>query len=250
MVYPQNRPASYPHQKTSTIRPARVPAVHAEQSSEPINIQIFVLAYTPETLDIAKRKFTYAWAHPLLLPNAQKDNPIFENMIYDQYETLIKPLVRSKYVGFLSYKADTKMNINKLDEYLRQEKYLKYDVSMFISGYRMTSNPHPYFQTIWRDVLQKELGPAKDHYACYCNFWCLKSQLLKLYVSFFKSMLPKLMSHPKILENAYYTSGRLSTRQLLAIGSKPYYTHVPFVLERVPYAWASSLKLTINRNMS
>jgi hypothetical protein len=220
-----------------------------EQPKKSLDIQIFVLAYNSETLDIATKEFSeYSWSVPLLLPNAQKNNPLFENIIYDQYETLIKPRIKTKYVGFLSYKAHTKINVDKLDAFFQKESFLKYDASFFISGPKMTRNTHPYFQQIWLEVLQNELGPAKDHYACYCNFWCIKTPLLGLYTKFFKSILPKLLNHPKILENAHY-DGKLRPAQLREIGGKPYYTHVPFVLERIPYAWAASLKLSINRNM-
>ena len=238
-----------PQRARTTATPHATQLPLEVQKKKPLDIQIFVLAYNSETLNIATKDFSqYSWSVPLLLPNAQKNNPLFENIIYDQYETLIKPLIKTKYVGFISYKAHKKINVDKLDAFLHNELFLKYDASFFISGPRMTGNPHPYFQQIWREVLQKDLGPAKDHYACYCNFWCIKSPLLGLYATFFKSILPKLLSNHKILENACY-AGLLRTAQLRDIGGKPYYTHVPFMLERIPYAWASSLKLTISRNM-
>lgn len=242
---------SYPYERTAKAVPVYNKNYDKTLPPECLDndIQIFILAYNSETLAIAKEKFKYSWAHPLLLPNATKNNPIYENIVYNEYDTLIKPLVKSKYVGFLSYKAHLKMNVDYLHKFISLKKHLNYDVSFFICRLRMADRSHPFLQQIWREAVKDDVGTAGDHYVSYCNFWCLKKQLLESYALFFKSILPKIMNHPKILENARY-NGKMTNQQLRDIGGKPYYTHIPFVLERIPYAWAAKLKLTINKNLS
>jgi hypothetical protein len=202
-------------------------------------IRIFVLSYSASTFEIAKKEFTkYSWAYPLLLENASINNPIYENMVYNKFDTLIKPLTASlPYIGFLSYKATRKIDVKGLDYYIRTQQYLKYDATFFWVGSNMTSNVHPNFQEIWRDCIESKVGPCRLVRGCFGNFWCAKTTIMDTYAKYFASvLLPCLLKHPKINTDARYKN-QMTKEDLMKLASYPYHTHIPFILERIPNAW-------------
>ena len=238
----------YPIAKFKKHAEASAEEKQPEKVQEPTDIQIFVLSYDDHSYTASKQYYSkYLWATLLMIPNATKNNPIFENYVYKHYDTFIKPLVTKKYVGFLSYKAHLKINMARLDKYIQESKFLKHDATFFFTSYaKMNSNCHPEFLNIWRDVVEKDLGPSRNYFACYCNFWCCKKEVMQAYVDYFHKILPKLLSHDKIYSDAKYNTGRLRPEQLMDLCSYPHYTHIPFILERIPNAWCTKMNLTVN----
>ena len=42
--------------------------------------KIFIQSHNQETYELAKKNFgAFSWAHPILIPNAEENNPYFEN---------------------------------------------------------------------------------------------------------------------------------------------------------------------------
>jgi hypothetical protein len=240
----------YPVQK-KFVRPIQLiqPPVQSQLKTiqEPDDIIIFVLSYNDSSFEIAKTEFSkYSWAKPLLLQNATENNPLYENIVYKNFDTIIKPLSKGfKYIGFLSYKARKKIHVESLNSYIIAKTYSKYDASFFWTGSLMNFNPHPNFQEIWRDCLEIKVGAAKTIKSCYGNFWCAKLSLMENYSKYLiTTILPSLLKHPKIYTDAHYRN-QMNESDLIKLASYPYHTHIPFILERVPNAWCTMNNLKI-----
>jgi hypothetical protein len=228
-------------------RPAQHRAYEHVTTNDSNDLRIFVLSYNKSSYETSKLHFSkYKWAYPFLLENASENNPLYENVIYDRYDSIIRPHVDNfKYIGFLSYKAGKKIDVPCLNSFIQKKKHCNYDATFFWTGSNMTSNPHPHFQEIWRDTLELKVGAAKNILGCFGNFWCAKREILENYVQCFKTLiLPSVLNHPKINTDAVYQN-QMTKDDLIKLASFPHHTHVPFVLERVPNAWCTRNNLKV-----
>lgn len=196
------------------------------------DIIIFILAYDDTTYKIALT-YTYDWAFPIFIPGATEMNPLFENIVFDQYESFLRPhiLERHKYVGLLSWKANQKLNMNIVHNRIQTKQYRSLPYIHFDEGPIATYKCHPFVKNIWDDIFLKKLGPIENAKFGYCNYFVSKKNIFEKYVAEMKLYIPLVLSHPKSLEDARYP-GSLSKEKLIKLCGKPWYPHVPFVFER------------------
>jgi hypothetical protein len=196
------------------------------------DIIIFILAYDEPTYKIALT-YTYDWAFPIYIPGASEKNPLFENIVFHQYESLLRPhiLERHKYVGLLSWKANQKLNMNIVNNRIQTKQYRNVPYIHFDEGPVAMYKCHPFVKNIWDDIFLKKLGPIEKAKFGYCNYFVTKKNIFEKYVAEMKLYIPLVLSHPKSFEDARYP-GSLSKEKLIKLCGKPWYPHVPFVLER------------------
>jgi len=204
-------------------------------------IQIFIICFSKETIEKAKQIYArYEWAYPILVPDV--NNPIFENYAFVNYHTVLEPLVKdsTQYVGTMSHRAYQKINLTKVNEFIHQEAFKKYDVANFCVLSKDLKqgrfcNTHPHFQRIWHETLQK-YASSKDCKESIFNYWIAKKDLFEEYCDALKNtIVPDLMKNPLAMSNAFY-SGTMRVDNLMSLCGVPWYPHAPFLLER--FSWA------------
>lgn len=200
------------------------------------DIIIFILSYDDETYLKAK-SYEYEWAFPILVPGSNVNNPLFENIVFEKYESILSPFIlsRHKYIGLLSWKAKHKININTLDNQIKLKQYTKSSFIHFNQGPIQIYRCHPFLKTIWDDIFAEKLGPIEKNKFGYCNYFVARKDIFEKYVKEMQRYIPIVLAHPKSFHDARYPGG-LPKEKLMKICGKPWYPHVPFVFERTNLA--------------
>ena len=217
-------------------------------------IRIFVLAYDAASFERAK-SFKYWWAVPLLLPKeARVKNPIFENIIYRNYESILLPHISdlgpSDFIGTISHKAFQKINVPKLDEFLNKfvQHHSPFNFVHFAVHDKKLSNVHPHFLHLWRDCMEPLVGAAHHHHESLYNYWMARREQFEEYCAFFKLAADSqndysIVKHEYSMEDSKYGGSvgmSLTPNQLEDLVGLPHYPHHPFVLERLANAYFKS----------
>jgi hypothetical protein len=207
------------------------------------DILIFILSYDDETYDKAQSYRKYDWAFPILVPGSNNDNPLFENIVFQKFETILLPFIcnRHKYIGLLSWKAKQKININSLSNQIRMKQYTKSPFIHFNPGPVQIYRCHPFLKTIWDDIFSEKLGPIEKNKFGYCNYFVARKDIFEKYVKEMQRYIPIVLAHPNAFHDAKYPGG-LSKEKLIKICGKPFYPHVPFVFERTNLPILKSLQ--------
>lgn len=219
-------------------------------------VVILVLAHSQDTFEHAKKKFApYWWAKPLLLPQLSTNNPLFENKVYVDYDSLLRSHVETAacegaYVGLMTYKGFDKVDVHLVHDAIQRQLYANFDMLHFACGiYTVAASPyargHPHLHQIWHDVIEEYAGPADKAKESYFNFWCARRNVFEAYCAFLRdTLVPKLMAHPLVMTDAKYV-GTLSSQALLDLCGVPWYPHAPFVLERFARPYLKHKGLTV-----
>lgn len=200
------------------------------------NIIIYILCLDDEKLNLAKDIYSkYSWAKPVVLKH---QNFSFENTFWNQLNEITDEWINCDMVGSISYSAFKKINLEHVDDVIKNEFYYPNKYYHFMDSNVQipngNTNKHPNFMIIWNDMLEKlKLKTTTEN--C-CNFWMCAPSLMKHFISWYRtSCYRELISHPLIFSNASYTSDNnvMLEENLIKIWGKPYYPHFPFIAERL-----------------
>jgi hypothetical protein len=224
--------------------------INLNQYDPKLDIIIYILYFNDDTKKLAYSEFGfYPWAKPIYI----QSTPYLESIMYtDILETLKDEWINKKYVGTLSYKANSKIKIPDIAKLINNNIFSKADVVGFhpFNTVNQTNSflikhaiiHHRDFLPIWIYLLNK-LGFTPFQYAnkslptIFCNYWYTKPKLMLQYIEFMKKV--KLaIQEDKVLNDAInvdskYTSGSLTTEDCMKKFNVPYYPYHPFICERL-----------------
>lgn len=208
-----------------------------------MKLLIYILSYNDESYNYAYHKYNkYNWAKIIKI----KTTKLFESIMYDTW--LIDNEDDWKnydYIGFLSWKADQKINIsNENIDYIKNilEQDNSYEIiPMYIRDEYFIFCSKYLFHII--NILYNELGYPRNYVIennflpFFCNYWIAKKDVLYEYINFFKKCKNIIDNNHEIQkyinENIEY-GGILKENELMNIFNKPYYCYHPFIYERLP----------------
>jgi len=193
-----------------------------------MNVVIWISYHSKESEEVARSVFSkYTWARFIKLPD--ENNHLFES--YAIYNNLLDCDV--EYIGYLSYKSFEKISIELVDKYIQDIK--DYDfVALNCGGSNVLCyKSHPNFNTIWNDIISPNCSIAGHD--VWSNLWIMKRKCLIEYCIWFKNIYNKLLEHPLIFTNANWSG--LEPSKLIKLTGYPYYTHIPFICERLPHTF-------------
>lgn len=214
---------------------------YARQSPNPVQQQeikntyrIYILCFNKDRLNLAFSIYSkYIWAVPILM---KYQNYTFENAFWKQLLEMKDDWINSRFVGSMSFKAYEKVNLDEIDKKIMNGNYTnKRYVHFADSTTPVLHSPlaakHPNLKRIWLDVLAK-LNLNDTTESLFNYFMCTPTLMYK-FISWYSAVyLPVLISHPLMFTNANYTEG-ISKEELVKLWGKPYYPHLPFVMERL-----------------
>lgn len=201
---------------------------------------IYILCPDNEKLSNSQKIYKkYEWAKPILLKYNQ---PIIlqENSFWKQLSEISNEWDNCDMVGTLSNSAYKKINLDEVDELIKYKLYFPNQYYHFMDSNfpipNTNTNKHPYFNDIWYDMLNK-LNLKTTTENC-CNYWMCSPKLMKEFIPWFtEKCLPELLKNPYIFLDAKYTDTNWNTiideNKLIDLWGKPYYPHLPFVVERL-----------------
>jgi chromosome segregation ATPase len=194
------------------------------------DIKIYILCHNEQCFNEAPRIYgKYSWAVPILMTY---QDITFENAFWKQLYEIRGDWYNCKMVGTLSFRASKKINLSIIDNIIR-------DPSKWTSGYYhflskdipVNNKQHPNLVTILSDVT-RSLRLDMPNENC-CNYWmCSPDKMLRFLIWFEEDAFPLVMSHQLSMTNSTYI-GTLKRDDLLKLGPYPFYTHAPFVFERL-----------------
>ena len=199
---------------------------------------IYILCHNEEKLHSAITIYKkYWWAKPILM---KYQDYSFENSFWLQLLEIQHEWENYNMVGTLSYAAFKKINLTMVDTIITNKLYLPNVYYHFmdsnISIPNNNTTKHPFFTTIWNDVLTslKLVTTTENN----CNYWMCKPVVMKHFIDWYLNVcLKTLTNHPHIFEDSLYTGedfqNSVNKDRLVKICGKPYYPHYPFVMERL-----------------
>lgn len=207
---------------------------------------IYILCYDDASQKKAIKRFgNQPWARILFIAST----PYLESIAYLHY----LPALRHEwehvdYVGTLSYKAPEKIKIPTTAQLEKHVQNSYPDVIPFFPRpgtvlLEQGSKHHPLFVPLWiRLLLQLNVPPhlatAREVPVFFCNYWVATPTWMKRYIAFAQRAKHVMDTDPNmqadLWSDAEYASNNLSMERLLKVFQRPYYTHHPFVLERLP----------------
>jgi hypothetical protein len=200
------------------------------------NVIIYVLCYSEEkyklALDIYK---DYKWAKPIIM---KYQDFSYENAFWKQLLEIKDEWINCDMVGTISWKAYKKVNINTINNIIMNNKYVGNNYVHFFNTDKpvLQSNTwrmHPFFKEIWTFLLKK--FKINDFIDSRCNYWMCTPEKMVGFINWYINILPTVLEHPSILKNANYKG--LRQNELIKLWGKPYYPHLPFILERFHKAY-------------
>ncbi len=198
--------------------------------------RIYVLCYNNERLETAKNIYSkYSWAFPILM---KYQDYTWENAFWRQLQEIKHQWVNYRFVGVISHKAFEKIKLDDIDRKINNgtyngKQYVHFaDLPTTILESK-TIKTHPNFLRIWVDIMgQLSLNDTTE--SLYNYFMCTPSLMQQFITWYLNVCLPTIVKHPLIFTNAKYTvPGSLTKQELIKKWGKPYYPHLPFVLERL-----------------
>ena len=148
---------------------------------------IYILCYNTEILNHCKKIYTYPWAKLVLLKN---QNASFENVFWEQLDTLYEEWKNEDYVGVLSHSAFKKINLKKLNDNFVEGVYTTKYVHFYGSNTPAESNNinHPYGYQIMNDCLTKFKLKGK---ICYFNYFMCHPEWMKKFIKWYHDFSAK-----------------------------------------------------------
>jgi hypothetical protein len=211
------------------------------------NIIIYVLCFNHDTYNKANNIYReYYWAKPIIM---KYQDYTFENAIWKQLLEIKGEWIHCEMVGTISWKANTKVHLNKIDNMINNNdmntNYVNfYDTSNLVLSDKASAKNHPHLREIWNFLLDKFQIP--DFTESFSNYWMCKPIKMLGFINWYLNIcLPLLQSHPLIFEDAKY-SNSLNIDNLIQLWGKPYYPHFPFVFERFHKAFFIHDNLHLN----
>jgi len=192
---------------------------------------IYILCHTETILKEANKIYkSYSWATPILM---KYQDATFENAFWKQLYEIKDEWVSAKMVGTLSFKAHKKLNLNSIDAIIKDPKLWNSGYFHFMRTNKpIPSNFHPHLITIISSICEKlELDIPTEN--C-CNYWmCTPEKMIRFLLWFEELAYPAVMEHPLSAIDANYKGGTLKKDDLIQLSGVPFYTHAPFVFERI-----------------
>lgn len=168
----------------------------------------------------------------------------------------------ARYIGTLSYRVHEKVsNIHSILSKYQVVLDEKPDVVYFWNNntrlplVKQAQESHPKFTSVWVSLLEK-LGYGKEDIlnknipVFFGNFWMATPEWMSNYIEFFKRAYDIMEADPELQQDIFANSGytrhgALSTELCMKIFDRPYYTHHPFVCERLAcfYFWKHGAKI-------
>lgn len=196
-------------------------------------MRIYILCHNEQRFKEAVAVYApYTWAYPIRM---KYQDITFENAFWKQLLELKDEWANYQMVGVLSSIAYTKLNIKEVDGVIHGRTWIR-DYHNFMDSVPTLTNDHPHLPEIITDVCAT-VGITPPTTAV-CNYWMCTPALMVEFIEWFDARLkPAVMAHPLALIDACYNNGRLTKSDLTLLWGKPYYPHVPFVIERLNKAF-------------
>lgn len=175
----------------------------------------------------------------------------YENQALDIILNRKDEWLDKQYVGVFGYKMASKCgllwDLNKLSDLTQGSEGP--DVlglyPVFRPMFKQSCDAHPKFRQIWKWVINEQLGypesanEDKKIQFFASNYWCARPQWMLRYIKFYKTIENLLNNSPPAIHDLLYSDARYRVGALLRdalvnISGKPYYTHHPFIMERMP----------------
>lgn len=223
--------------KKNLEKPKSIKQTIPLKSSTPqtTNVIIYVLSYNETTYNLAKQHYMkYKWAKPILM---KYQDYTFENAFWKQLLEISDEWEKCDMVGTISYKAYKKIHLEKINNIIMKKIYYP---KKFVSF--MKSKNTLFTECIHKDsqnfskllrYMSDALNNSIDYNISYCNYWMTTPELMKQFIEWhINTCLPTLLQNPVSYEKIIY-DGNLTQSDLIKIWGKPYYPHIPFILERI-----------------
>lgn len=202
------------------------------------DVIIYILCYSDKTFNIAIDIYSkYLWAKPIMI---KYQDYTFENAFWKQLLEIKEEWINYEMVGTLSWKAYQKIDLNYVNKIIMNKEYAKNKYYNFLDKDILVLNDnswkvHIHFKEIWLYILDKFNIP--DFTTSYCNYWMCTVDKMIGFINWYKNIcLPLLLEHPLILTDSGYHN-ELNEDNLIKLWNKPYYPHIPFILERLNKAY-------------
>jgi len=199
------------------------------------NIVLYVLCYDSRSEEVAISQFgNKKYARVIRIPQSH----LFEGVMYKNVlSELYDEWKDADFVGTIAYSYGRKCDISFLNRILTNENIMNYE---FVSLLPISTDPcFNEFKTkkIFLDCVNacENVYHNVNQGYTFCNYWMTKPTIMLDYINFFNSKwLPLLESHELVNSEADYQGASLSKDTLIKLNGYGYYTHHPFVNERLP----------------
>lgn len=184
------------------------------------------------------------WAHILRLDPDWQHSGLQENCMQLQYLPEHEDEWKDQdFVGTISQKAPQKIDLTRLINTMelgtvgpKQQQLEDFDAIFFFCSkmsFESSVRGHPNFMKIWTDSIQNQCMITSKETA-FCNFWMARPCCMINQIHYFKDKIWLQVSrHPLAMTDAKQKSTH-SKESIQKCNGRPQYTHVPFILERVP----------------
>lgn len=205
------------------------------------------------------------------------NSEFLENQVYDILCDIKSEWENFEFIGIISYSI-----ISKFQKFSQQSVNINWDsifhvlkkenpeiTTLYNVKYCRFKNIYPIsmlegacfqhglnFIETWYSLLKKMDFCDHDIFnrdinTFLCNWWILKPNIIKEYISFYKKAKDLMLTDNDLINkrklNSYYSSGNLTENELINIFGQPYYTITPFIFERLPCFFCKIKKLeTLN----
>lgn len=210
------------------------------------SLRVFVLCYDDASEATARSRFEdKPWAYVLRIESTK----YLESIMYTSWLAKNRELWQGfDYVGTIAYKAyDVRPSMPDLQQVVDQFSGQCVDVFALMPAacgvLSQGSRFHPRFLDIWNDTLTSIGYPQSSIRSTvmpgfYRNYWISTPGWMSLYIEFMKRVVDAFERYEHLgrmlNENAKYVQGELTPARCEAVFGVPYYTHHPFVCERLP----------------
>jgi hypothetical protein len=195
---------------------------------QPTCVCLYILCHNEERfLDAQTRYNPYPWATPILM---KYQDSTFENAFWKQLGEIKEEWTDCEMVGTLSYKAFEKIDLNHVDRIIRDRSQWRSGYYNFMETDKPLKNQHPHLLEIIRDVLTELRLPEPT--SAYCNYWMCTPHKMLGFLEWYETQLkPAVIEHPlATTDSGYHVHNKMD---LIKLWGKPYYPHIPFVMERL-----------------
>jgi hypothetical protein len=219
-----------------------------------MKLLIYVLCYNQHSYNVASNEYGNKEGYKIVYINSTN---LLENIMYDSW--LLDHQDEWKeydYVGTISWKASQKCHMPDLNTLKKNLQIYNPDIVPFFcfeANLVEMSRCHPNFEYLWVKTLSQlgfsdEDALNPDILPFMSNYWITKPVLMYEYIEFFKKTKQVLDNYKeiqeKLWEDSKYYHHTLSVEKCLELFNKPYYTHHPFIYERIPcfFFWYKKCK--------
>ena len=202
-------------------------------------VRIYILCHTDarfrEAADIYRG---YKWAIPIRM---KYQDCTFENAFWKQLMEIKDEWIDCDRVGTLSFSAYKKISLKDVDTIIRQSEKWDSDYHNFFKNPAALKNISKETYTIIVDTIKK-LNLSLPSINNNCNYWMCSPLKMIGFIHWFHTVLrPTVLAHSLALAECKH-SRDLRAEDLIKLWGKPFYPHVPFVLERLNICYFNELK--------